>query len=474
MSGERKPIEQRGFGGLKRLTGATREGDSQGPFDAFVERFRRDESDWLKDAEYSLAETREPGARGLLYVIACVVLLLLVWAANAPIDEVTRGEGKVIPASRLQVVQSSDGGVIRQLHVGEGDQVQKGDLLLRIDPTRYNSSFRETEVRIFALQAKVERLKALINGEHWQPDTSKQLSAEQLSVLNQEQAYFIESREEYSQTLAVAKERYAQQKQAVEQARARERAARQSARLSAQELEVTRPLLEAGAISEVEILRLERDLAAASGELEQASAEVERSQAAVQEAQARIAEARHSARNRWRSELSSASSELNSLQEGSVALEDRVQSATLRSPVAGTVQRVLFNTPGAVVGQGEAVVEIVPADDRLLIEAKIAPQDIAFLRPGLPATIKLHAYDFAVYGGIPAEVHQISADTITDERDNTYYLVQAITDKQAISEELKVIPGMTATLDIITGERTVLSYLLKPLLRAKANSLGER
>lgn len=138
------------------------------------------------------------------------------------------------------------------------------------------------------------------------------------------------------------------------------------------------------------------------------------------------------------------------------------------------MQRILYNTPGSVVGSGDAVIEIVPSDDRLLVEAKIAPRDIAFLRPGLPATIKLSAYDFAIYGGIAARVQHISADTLTDERDNTYYLVRAITDKRALSDSLAVIPGMTAQLDIITGKRTVLSYLLKPILRAKANALGER
>jgi adhesin transport system membrane fusion protein len=468
--------EQKGFAALGRLTalgdGKARMAESLiGPL---LNRLESEQTDWAREAEYSILESREPGARGLLYVIVVVVVLLLAWSALARIDQVTRGEGKVIPASQLQIVQSTDGGVVRELLVSEGDQVAAGDLLVRIDPTRFKSSFQENEVRIFALQAKIERLNALLNEQAWRPHFDQPLTAEQRLVVEREREFYRESLSEYQQHQAVAREQLSQQRQALNEVEARLQAARQAVRLSRQELKVTRPLLASGAVSEVELLRLERDLSQANGEQSRAEADLERQQAAVEEAKARMAEAVHSARNRWRTELSEASSELNALEEGSIALADRVRSADLVAPVAGTVQRVLYNTPGSVIAPGDAIIEIVPADDRLLVEAKIAPRDIAFLRPGLPATIKLHAYDFAIYGGISARVQHISADTITDERDNTYYLVRAITEARALSDSLDVMPGMTAQLDIITGERTVLSYLLKPILRAKANALGER
>ncbi len=467
-------LEQKGFAGLERLT--TSQQDS-GRFantllSPLLSRLPQEQEDWAQEAEFSIVDAREPGARGLLYTIILAFVSLLIWSALATVEEVTRGEGKVIPASQLQIVQSTDGGVVRELHVREGDRVTAGDLLVKIDPTRFIASFQETEVRIFALQAKVARLNALLNDHAWQPAAAE--TSEQQAVISRERAFFTESRNEYQQRLAVAREQLSQQQRSLQEAQAKMRAARQAVRLSAQELKVTRPLLESGAVSEVDLLRLERDLAAASGELRRAEAETERQRAAVEEAEARIGEARHAARNRWRTELSDATAELSGLKEGAVALADRVKASELRAPVSGTVQRVLYNTTGGVIGQGDAVVEIVPADDRLLVEAKIAPRDIAFLRPGLPAMIKLHAYDFSIYGGIPARVQHISADTITDKRDNTYYLVRAITDEKALSDALSVMPGMTAQLDIITGERTVLSYLLKPILRAKANALGER
>jgi len=474
MSQQNKTAEQGGFDALGRLVAPGRSSGrlAQGLMNPLLSRLEGESVDWTRDAEYSITEAREPGARGLLYVILVMFVVLLIWAGLAPIDEVTRGEGKVIPASQLQIVQSTDGGVVRELYVREGDRVKAGDLLVKIDPTRFIASFQETEVRIFALEAKVARLNALLNDEAWQPGDAE--TPEQLAVISREQAFFNESRNEYEQRLVVAREQLSQQQRGLQESQAKTRAARQAVYLSSKELNVTRPLLASGAVSEVDLLRLERDLAAASGDLRRAEAETERQRAAVEEAEARIGEVRHGVRNRWRTELSDATAELSGLKEGAVALADRVKASELRAPVSGTVQRVLYNTTGGVIAQGDAVIEIVPADDRLLVEAKVAPRDIAFLRPGLPAMIKLHAYDFSIYGGVPARVQHISADTITDQKDNTYYLVRAITDEKALSDQLAVMPGMTAQLDIITGERTVLSYLLKPILRAKANALGER
>jgi adhesin transport system membrane fusion protein len=474
MNQQPRHSEQVGFDALARVTAAGQGRLADRLLRPLLKGFETEQQDWAKDAEFCILESRERGARSLLYVILVVLLLLLIWAAVAEIDEVTRGVGKVIPASQLQIVQSTDGGVVRELLVHEGDTVAAGDLLARIDPTRFESTFKETEVRIFALQAKIERLTALLNEQAWQPRMEAPVTDARAIVLEQERAFFEESRHEYAQNQAIAREQLSQQQRALQEVQARLNAARQAVRLLSQELNVTRPLLQSGAVSEVDVLRLERDLSQAVGERQRAEADLQRQQAAVDEAQARIGEVTHSIRNRWRTELSDATAELNALKEGSVALADRVRSAELRAPVSGTVQRILYNTPGSVVGPGDAVIEIVPSDDRLLVEAKIAPRDIAFLRPGLPATIKLSAYDFAIYGGIAARVQHISADTLTDERDNTYYLVRAITDKRALSDSLAVIPGMTAQLDIITGKRTVLSYLLKPILRAKANALGER
>lgn len=469
-------LEQKGFAAAGRLTAPGSHGSklADGTLGPLMRRFDDPGSRWHDEADQAINESREPRARGLLLVVLTVFLLLLGWAALAPIDEVTRGQGRVIPSQELQVVQSPDGGVIQQLMVREGDHVAKGDALVRIDPTRFIASEQESRVRLFTLTLRTERLQALLDGSAWEPPPTDDLTSRQRRVRKQERAYFEESRDGLEQRLAGVREQLNQRQQALVEANAKRRSAQQSRRLSAQELNVTRPLLESGAVSRVEILRLERDLAQVQGQLEQARAEVAQRQSAIEEARSNIEETRHEARNRWRAKLSEASSEKRSLEESIVALADRVEATALRAPVSGTVQRVLYSTTGGFVAKGDAVVEIVPEDDRLVVEAKIAPRDIAFLKPGLPTTIKLDAYDYAIYGGVKARLEHISADTITDKDDRTYYQVRASTDAQNLSDELAIMPGMTAQIDITTGKRTVLEYLLKPILRAKANALGER
>jgi adhesin transport system membrane fusion protein len=224
----------------------------------------------------------------------------------------------------------------------------------------------------------------------------------------------------------------------------------------------------------VDILRLERDLARARGESEQAGAQISRVQAAIGEAERKIQETELTFRNEARRDLSDTLGKLNALNQGAVALEDKVSKAQVRSPVRGRVQRLLANTVGGVVQPGKDIVEIVPLDDALVLEARVAPKDIAFIRPGQDALVKLSAYDFSIYGGLEATVENISPDTTIDERGNAFYLVRVRTHKASFGDKLPVIPGMTAEVDILTGKKTVLSYLLKPLLKGKAYALRER
>ena len=256
--------------------------------------------------------------------------------------------------------------------------------------------------------------------------------------------------------------------------RARKSSAERGLDLGQQELAKTRPLLAGGAVSEVDILRLERDVAKSRGESEQASAQIARVQPAIGEAQRKMQETEISFRNDARKELAEVMGKLNALNEGSVALADKVDKAQVKSPVRGRVQRLLANTVGGVVQPGKDIVEIVPLDDALVLEAKVAPKDIAFIHPAQDATVKFTAYDFSVYGGLEAKVENISPDTVVDERGNAFYLVRVRTTRSNFSEKMPIIPGMTAEVDILTGRKTVLSYLLKPVLKARAYALRER
>ena len=237
---------------------------------------------------------------------------------------------------------------------------------------------------------------------------------------------------------------------------------------------MTKPLISSGAVSEVELLRLERDVARFRGEREMAAAQISRVQASVAEASRKIQEVELNVRGEARKDMAETLGKLNALSETNVGLADKVKHSAIRSPVKGTVKRLLVNTVGGVVQPGKDIVEVVPLEDALLLEAKVLPKDIAFLHPGQRAIVKFTAYDFSIYGGLEAKLEQIGADSLTDEKGNTFYVVRVRTDKASLGENLPIIPGMVAEVDIVTGQKSILSYLLKPVLRAKQAALRER
>ncbi|MEW6705331.1 MAG: HlyD family type I secretion periplasmic adaptor subunit [Pseudomonadota bacterium] len=424
------------------------------------------------EADELMSRERTRRAQKIVRSAGVVLLLLLLWAAFAHVDEVTRGEGRVIPSKQLQVLQALDGGVVAEILVREGEVVEKGQLLLRIDETRATSGVRESAATGFALRARLARLKALADGVPFAPPKAN--DPEEQRIVDEEQQLYQSKRNELDTLVSISRQQLMQRQQELSEMRARKSSAERSLELSQQELAKTRPLLATGAVSEVDILRLEREVARSRGEAEQATAQIARVQAAIGEAERKIQETELTFRNEARRDLSDVIGKLNALQEGAVALADKVSKAQVRSPVRGRVQRLLANTVGGVVQPGKDIVEIVPLDDALVLEARVAPKDIAFIRPGQSALVKFTAYDFSIYGGLEATVENISPDTTVDERGNAFYLVRVRTHQSSFGDKLPVIPGMTAEVDILTGSKTVLSYLLKPVLKAKAYALRER
>ncbi|HEY7884562.1 MAG TPA: HlyD family type I secretion periplasmic adaptor subunit [Cellvibrionaceae bacterium] len=468
--------EQRRFSAIGRLLSWLSR-----PFSAWVDRFwarwikpsAQISQDWLDDADWARIQQTPLRARTLLYAMFISLLLLLLWAALAPLDEVARGQGKVIPSLQTQVVQSFDGGVVQEVLVSEGQIVDKGDLLMRIDPTRFVSTFRENRAQYLSLQARAARLRALVDDTElvFPPD----LALEDIQLEENERSLYQNNLLELAQQMGIVEQQLTQRREELNEIEARLAQATRAYELSTRELEVTRPLLGSGAISEVEILRLERDASNADGERKQAIAQKARIESSIAEAENRRRQVELEVKNQWRAELSETLAQLSSLSEAGTGLADRIKYADIYAPVRGTVQRLFVNTIGGVVQPGREVLEMIPLDDELLVEAKISPKDIAFVRPGQQAMVKLTAYDFTVYGGLMGELEHISADTITDEEDKqTYYLVRVRTQKVGFADNLPIMPGMTAQVDIITGKKTVLSYLLKPVLRAKQNALTER
>lgn len=433
---------------------------------------RDDSLDWSSDADWARLQQEPLRARALLRIAAVVVVLLLIWAAFAKVDEVTRGDARVIPSRQLQVVQSVDGGVVDSIEVREGQVVEAGELLLKVDPTRFMSSLLENRAEYLSLEAKRARLEALTQGTPFSPPP--EVEQEAPDIVAHERRLHESTQAEMEAQLSIARDQRRQREQELNEVRARHAQASSALGLAQQELTVTKPLASSGAVSEVELLRLERDVARLRGERDQAAAQISRVQSAIAESTRKIQEIELNVRNQLRGELSQAMSRLSSLSQGSRMLADRVKHAEIRSPVRGTVQRLRVNTVGGVVQPGKEVVEIVPLDDALILEARIKPSDIAFLRPGQQALVKFSAYDFAIYGGLQAEVEHISADTVVDEKGNAAYVVRVRTHESTLGEGLPIIPGMMADVDILTGKKTILSYLLKPVLRAKANALTER
>ncbi|MBT3135870.1 HlyD family type I secretion periplasmic adaptor subunit [Alteromonas sp. ALT199] len=428
--------------------------------------------DWVLEAEWSRIMQTPVKARGLLYVVIIVLFLLVVWSYFAEIDEVAKGDGKVIPSQQLQVLQSYDGGIVQEILVREGQTVEAGQVLLKVDPTRFLSSLEENTTQFAALAAKVQRLSALTQGEVLR--FNRELQEEAPTIVDNERKLYNSNLAELDEVAAGSDSRILQRRQDVEEERANLSQYQNVLTLSKKELAVTKPLLASGAVSEIEILRLERQIVELEGNISKSKVAIERGLNAIEEEIIKKEEARLKLINRWNQELTDATGEMAMLQQSQTSLEDVVLQADLRSPINGTVQRLLINTVGGVITPGSAVVELVPQDDQLIVEAKVSPKDIAFIREGQPAILKFSAYDFTIYGGMSAEVQHISADAITNEKDETYYLVRLETKRSIADESLDILPGMIVQVDILTGKKTVLNYILSPLFNVTASALRER
>jgi adhesin transport system membrane fusion protein len=431
--------------------------------------------DYANDPREVLNRATPRRARAMLWLTFLFFAAAVGWASIAEIDEVTKGVGKVIPSRQIQVIQNLEGGIVSEIMVREGEIVDQGQVLLRIDDTRFSSSFREREVTKASLQARLSRLQAEAEGKDFSAPSG--LGNEAEPVVERERALFDSQHAELVGQVLVLEQQAEQKRQELIELRARLAGLRANQRLLKSELDLTKPLIAKGAVSEVEVLRLERKAVEVRTEIEATRLALPRVQSALEEIESRKDNIKIAFRNQAREELNAVASELAGLNESAVALEDRVKRTLVRAPVHGTVNRLLINTVGGVVQPGSDLVEIVPLEDTLLVEAQIRPADIAFLSPGQPAIVKISAYDFLIYGGLDAKLEHISADTIVDDQGESFYLIRVRTQDNSLGtqeEPLPIIPGMLAQVDILTGKKTILHYLLKPVLRARVEALRER
>lgn len=408
----------------------------------------------------------------LIKLTGLAFLVLLAWAAIAQVPQSAIGESKVIPSQKLQIVQAVDGGVITDIEVHEGELVKAGQTLIQIDTTRFDSSVREKEAIEASLTLREARLMALLN--HTEMKVSEDMKNHYPDLYAQETKLLNSKLQEWNALTEINEQQLTQKQQELEEAESRARAAASAQRLAEQELNSMKPLLKSGAVSPVEVFRIEKDVASAKGDFQAASAQSARLKSAISEAREKIKETRLKLENQARLDLADTKGKLESLAQNQIELSDRVKQATLKAPVDGLIQRILYNTRGAVVPAGKEIVEIVPVDEQLVFETRINPKDIAFIRPGQKATIRVTAYDSSIFGAIHGKVANISADSLTDDYGKPYYAVKVTAPRIGMNPNIKLIPGMVANVSIETQQRSVLSYLTKPILRASATMFTER
>jgi adhesin transport system membrane fusion protein len=430
----------------------------------------------LPEVNKALIEDAPRVIRLTIWAIIGFFVFLVVWAGFSQIDEVTRGDGKAIPSSKLQKIQNLEGGIVAELYVKEGQIVEAGAPLIRLDDTRFVSNAGETEALRLAMQLRVERLSAQVDDRPLNiPDDVLKAAPNQAA---NERSLYESRRQQLKDEVGGLQEQLVQRQQELREFTSKQGQYRSQLSLQRQEINMSEPLVAQGAVSPVEVLRLKRAEMETRGQLDATTLAIPRAESAIKEVQRKIDETRGKFRSEALTQLNEARTELNKAESTGRALEDRVSRTLVTSPVRGIVKQLLVNTVGGVIQPGSDMVEIVPLNDTLLVEAKIRPQDIAFLHPGQEAVVKFTAYDYTIYGGLKAKLERIGADTITDEdKKTTYYMITLRTDRSHLGTDEKpllIIPGMVASVDIITGKKSILSYLLKPIIKARAEALHER
>nr|WP_260408809.1 HlyD family type I secretion periplasmic adaptor subunit [Pseudomonas cichorii] len=429
----------------------------------------------MSERNSALQQDSSDSQRLTVWVATALILTALIWANYAVLQEVTTGEGKAIPSSKVQVIQNLEGGIVTEIFVREGQVVNKGDTLLRLDDTRFLSNRGESEVDRLTLTAQVERLAAEAEGRPLL--LPQELLDKAPQVAADERALYESRQRRLDGEQRTLNEQLRQKTQELAEFRSRQEQFRNSLALVQQELDMSIPLVGSGAVSPVEILRLKRNAVEMRGSMNANTLAIPRAEAAINEIKSRAQESELTFRSEASRELNEKRSDLAKISANRIAIDDRMTRTTVTSPVRGIVKTLKINTIGGVVQPGSDLLEIVPLEDNLLIEARVRPQDVAFLHPGQKAMVKFSAYDYTIYGGLPARLEMIGADTVTDDKGNSFYLIQVRTDRNHLGEDdrpLLIIPGMVATVDIITGEKSVMDYLLKPVLKGGSEALRER
>lgn len=450
-----------------------------------------EELPFANEVDAALVRRPRRAERLLSLAVGGGVIAFIVWAAFASLDEVTRAEGQIISSQRTQTIQNLEGGILRNIAVSEGQIVNKGDLLAQLDNELAASSFRDTINKILDNSLAIMRLEAELTAippvfptplEPWVAksvgvsNVAAALPQARQAMFDQEAAFHARTQQKDAE-IKLLQSQYQQRTHEVGELIARQKQLNTSLALSIEQRNITRTLFRKRSASRIDYLNKEQQVAELQGQVASLASSIPKANAAAEETKQRIEFRKAEIDAAVTEEINKRRMELASMNETLVAGGDRVTRTELRSPVRGTVKRITITTLGGVVKPGESMMEIVPLDDTLLVEARVQPAKVAFLRVGQKAIVKISAYDFAVYGGLQGTLEQISADTIEDKRGDFFYLVKIRTQKTVIehqTQNLPILPGMLASADILTGKKTVLDYILKPILRAQSRALREK
>lgn len=427
--------------------------------------------------ELEAASRLKPSATSnlMLTSVGALVVIMIGWMAFSNIDEMTHGEGQVVPSSEIQIVQSLEGGVLKELMVGEGDIVKKDQVLAKISDVAFASEERGTAAKQESLLVKKARLEAEANGTSF--TVPKELSDKVPDIARNEEKLYQSRQNELKNGQAILTDRISRAESQMSEVAAKISRLSESKKLVAQELAITEKMVAQKAVPQLDAIRLSRELNDISGQINEAGEERQGLQAELGAARKELDDTVNKFRSQALGELNDVQTELSQLNENLTAIGDRVDRSELRSPVDGVVNKIMLKTIGGVVEPAMKLIEIVPTDDKLKIIARIPPSEVAFIHPGQEAKVKISAYDSQRYGSLDGKLVRIGANSVTDNEGNISFEIEVRTDQNhlgTVENPLPITPGMVAQVEIITGDRSILEYLMKPVLRAKDRALTER
>lgn len=425
--------------------------------------------DYSSSISQALLDDKPKSSRIILYIITLLIILFFVWAYFTKVEQLVRGEAKVIPYGQNQIVQNFEGGIVDKIMVEEGDLVQKGDVLLKIENKQYSSIYEKNIFEVDELVISQKRLFAEANEEDFNIEKNDKLSKKEYDL-------YLSNKEQFNSKISVLKEQLSQKIKEKNEIISKIKYLNNSYNLISEEKNMIKPLAEKGIVSQVEYLKLRREANSIKDELESTKLTLSRLDSIVKEFENRVDEAKIEFKNTAQKEYNEVTSKINQMSKQNKGLEDQVKRTSITSPVTGYIKKMYINTIGGSVQPGMDLVEIVPKEEKLLIETKIKPEDIAFLTQGLKASIKFTAYDFTIYGSLDGKIEKISPDSTIEEK-QTYYYIYIKTDKNYLGNKDKnqnIIPGMRCSADIITGKKSILSYLLKPIIKTKQYAFSEK